>query len=241
MFSLKNKIALITGATGGIGKAIAEQMAATGATVIITGRNAEKLNEFGSEFIKIPADLGKSGEADRLVKEAIEKAGRIDILVNNAGLTRDGLLIRMTDEQFDEVTNVNLKANFQLSRAVAMPMMKNKFGRIINITSIVGFTGGPGQSNYAASKGGLASMTKSIAAELAGRGITANCIAPGFIETPMTDVLPEELKKQYLAQIPAGRFGQPTDIAAAAVFLASDEASYITGQTIHVNGGMGRF
>lgn len=246
MFSLTDKVALVTGATGGIGAAIAREFAAAGATVIVTGRNADKLDELiescGAPMYAIPADLGKPGEAERLVQEALETAGRIDILVNNAGLTRDTLLMRMTDEQFDEVMNVNLRAAFQLCRAVIAPMTKNRFGRIINISSIVGYIGGPGQVNYAASKGALVAMTKSIAAEpTASRGITANCIAPGFIKTAMTDVLPDDLKKAYLAQIPAGRFGEPSDIANAAVFLASDEAAYINGQTIHVNGGMGRF
>jgi 3-oxoacyl-[acyl-carrier protein] reductase len=162
-------------------------------------------------------------------------------LINNAGITRDTLLMRMTDEQFDEVINTNLRSCFKMCRAAIMPMMKNRFGRIINMASIIGTIGGPGQANYAASKGGMIAMTKSIAAEVASRGITANAIAPGFIQTPMTDVLPDELKKTYLAQIPAGRFGEPDDIANACVFLASDEASYINGQTLHVNGGMGRF
>jgi len=162
-------------------------------------------------------------------------------LINNAGITMDTLLMRMSDEQFDAVMNTNLRAAFKTCRAAIMPMMKQKFGRIINMASIVGAVGGAGQANYAASKGGLIAMTKSIAAEVASRGITANAIAPGFIETPMTDVLPDELKKKYLEQIPAGRFGKPEDIANVCVFLASDAASYINGQTIHVNGGMGRF
>ena len=166
---------------------------------------------------------------------------QIDVLINNAGITKDTLLMRMSDEQFDDVINTNLRACFKMCRAAIMPMMKNRFGRIINMASIIGVIGGPGQANYAASKGGMIAMTKSIAAEVASRGITANCIAPGFIQTPMTDVLPDELKKTYLAQIPAGRFGTPDDIANACVFLASDEASYINGQTLNVNGGMGRF
>ena len=196
MFDLNNKVALITGATGGIGGAIARKM---------------------------------------------KQAGKIDILINNAGITKDTLLMRMTDEQFDDVINTNLRSCFKMCRAAIMPMMKNRFGRIINMASIIGAIGGPGQANYAASKGGMIAMTKSIAAEVASRGITANCIAPGFIKTPMTDVLSDELKKAYLAQIPAARFGEPDDIANACVFLASDEASYINGQTLHVNGGMGRF
>ena len=242
MFDLSGKVALITGATGGIGGAIARKMRAAGATVVVSGRNVTKLDaEFDDEYIKIPCDLAADGGAVELVMNTIERAGKIDILINNAGITRDTLLMRMTDDQFDEVINTNLRSCFKMCRAAIMPMMKNRFGRIINMASIIGTIGGPGQANYAASKGGMIAMTKSIAAEVASRGITANAIAPGFIKTPMTDVLPDELKKTYLAQIPAGRFGEPDDIANACVFLASDEASYINGQTLHVNGGMGRF
>ncbi|MCL2331110.1 MAG: 3-oxoacyl-[acyl-carrier-protein] reductase [Proteobacteria bacterium] len=260
MLLLKDKVALITGATGGIGEAIAKTFRDVGATVVITGRNQQKLDEFVGANVNSPndaadsranlhsplhaiqADLSQPGEADRLVKETIEKVGKIDILVNNAGITKDTLLMRMTDEQFDDVMNTNLRAAFQLCRAVIAPMTKNRFGRIINISSIVGYIGGPGQANYAASKGALVAMTKSIAAEpTASRGITANCVAPGFIKTPMTDVLSEDLKKAYMAQIPAGRFGEPSDVANAVLFLATDMASYINGQTIHVNGGLGRF
>ena len=242
MFDLTGKVALITGATGGIGGAIARKMRDAGATVVVSGRNIAKMDaEFGDEYIKIPCDLAADGSAVELVMNTIEAAGKIDILINNAGITRDTLLMRMTDEQFDEVINTNLRSCFKMCRAAIMPMMKNRFGRIINMASIIGTIGGPGQANYAASKGGMIAMTKSIAAEVASRGITANAIAPGFIKTPMTDVLPDELKKSYLAQIPAGRFGEPDDIANACVFLASDEASYINGQTLHVNGGMGRF
>ena len=241
MFNLKDKIVLITGATGGIGGAIAQQMKSAGATVVVTGRSADKLSAFDDGFIKIQSDLSVDGAAEKLINETIEKCGRIDVLINNAGITNDTLLMRMTDEQFDNVLNTNLRATFQLCRAAIMPMMKQRYGRIINMASIVGVVGGAGQANYAASKGGIIAMTKSIAAEVASRGITANAIAPGFIKTPMTDVLSEELKKKYLEQIPAGRFGEPIDIANACVFLASDAASYINGQTIHVNGGMGRF
>lgn len=242
MFDLTNKVVLITGATGGIGGAIAKQMKMAGATVVVTGRNVEKLNsEFDDGFIKIAADISVDGAAEKLINETIEHAGRIDVLINNAGITADTLMMRMSDEQFDNVINTNLRACFKICRAAITPMMKQRFGRIINMASIVGVVGGAGQTNYAASKGGMIAMTKSIAAEVASRGITANAIAPGFIKTPMTDVLPEELKKTYLAQIPAGRFGEPIDIANACVFLASDEASYINGQTLHVNGGMGRF
>ena len=242
MFDLKNKVVLITGATGGIGGEIARQMKNAGATVVVSGRNSEKLNkDFNDDFIKIVADLSVDGACDKLVNDTIEKAGRIDILINNAGITKDTLMMRMSDEQFDDVINTNLRATFKMCRAAIMPMMKQKYGRIINMASIVGLVGGAGQTNYAASKGGIIALTKSIAAEVASRGITANCVAPGFIKTPMTDVLSDELKKTYLSQIPAGRFGEPVDVANACVFLASDEASYINGQTIHVNGGMGRF
>ena len=242
MFDLSGKVALITGATGGIGGAIARKMKEAGATVVVSGRNVAKMNaEFGDDYIKIPCDLAAEGGAVELVMNTIEQAGKIDILVNNAGITKDTLLMRMSDEQFDDVINTNLRSCFKMCRAAIMPMMKNRFGRIINMASIIGTIGGPGQANYAASKGGMIAMTKSIAAEVGSRGITANAVAPGFIKTPMTDVLPEELKKTYLAQIPAGRFGEPEDIANACVFLASEEAGYINGQTIHVNGGMGRF
>ncbi|MBO5739506.1 MAG: 3-oxoacyl-[acyl-carrier-protein] reductase [Alphaproteobacteria bacterium] len=242
MFDLTGKVVLITGATGGIGAQIAKTMKQAGATVVVSGRNVAKMDaEFSDEYIKIPADLATDGAAVELVMETIEQAGKIDILINNAGITRDTLMMRMTDEQFDEVINTNLRSCFKMCRAAIMPMMKNRFGRIINMASIIGTIGGPGQANYAASKGGMIAMTKSIAAEVGSRGITANAIAPGFIKTPMTDVLPEELKKTYLSQIPAGRFGEPEDIANACVFLASDEAAYINGQTLHINGGMGRF
>ncbi len=242
MFDLTGKVALITGATGGIGAAIAKKMKEAGATVVVSGRNVAKMNaEFDDSFIKIPCDLASDGGAVELIMDTIEKAGKLDILINNAGITKDTLLMRMTDEQFDDVINTNLRSCFKMCRAAIMPMMKNRFGRIINMASIIGTIGGAGQANYAASKGGMIAMTKSIAAEVGSRGITANAIAPGFIKTPMTDVLPEELKKTYLSQIPAGRFGEPKDVANACVFLASDEASYINGQTLHINGGMGRF
>lgn len=242
MFDLTGKVALITGATGGIGVAIAKKMKEAGATVVVSGRNVAKMNaEFGDEFVKMPADLVADGGAEELVMNTIDTCGKIDILVNNAGITRDTLMMRMTDEQFDDVINTNLRSCFKMCRAAIMPMMKNRSGRIINMASIIGAIGGAGQANYAASKGGMIAMTKSIAAEVGSRGITANAIAPGFIKTPMTDVLPDNLKQTYLAQIPAGRFGEPEDIANACVFLASDEASYINGQTLHINGGMGRF
>jgi len=241
MFDLKNKVVLITGATGGIGGAIATRMKEAGAKVVVTGRDMKKMSKFDDSFIKIQSDLAQDGATEKLIAETIEKAGRIDVLINNAGITADTLMMRMSDEQFDNVLNTNLRATFKMCRAAIMPMMKQRFGRIINMASIVGVVGGAGQTNYAASKGGIIAMTKSIAAEVGARGITANAIAPGFIKTPMTDVLPDELKAKYLEQIPAGRFGEPIDIANTCVFLASDEASYINGQTIHVNGGMGRF
>lgn len=242
MFDLTGRVALITGATGGIGAAIAKKMKQAGATVVVSGRNVAKMeSEFGDEYIKIPCDLATEGGAVELIMETIERAGKIDILINNAGITKDTLLMRMTDEQFEDVINTNLRSCFKMCRAAIMPMMKNRYGRIINMASIIGVIGGAGQANYAASKGGMIAMTKSIAAEVASRGITANAIAPGFIKTPMTDVLPEELKKTYLAQIPSGRFGEPEDIANACIFLASEEASYINGQVLHINGGMGRF
>ena len=246
MFNLENKVVLITGAAGGIGQALVASFAAAGATLVLSGRDTAKLEAAkscvtGVGCYAIAADLSKEGEAARLVEETIGQAGRIDVLVNNAGITKDTLLMRMTDEQFDSVMATNLRSCFQLCRAAITPMMKQRGGRIINMASIVGAIGAAGQANYAASKGGMIAMTKSIAAEVASRGITANVIAPGFIKTAMTDVLPEEIKAAYLKQIPAGRFGDPADIGPAAVFLASDEASYITGQTIHINGGLARF
>lgn len=245
MFDLKNKVVLITGASGGIGQGLVDMFISANATVVISGRNESALIEQKAKNSKqihiIKADLSVDGEAARLVEEAIKTAGKIDVLINNAGITKDTLLMRMTDEQFDDVINVNMRSIFQMCRAVITPMMKQRFGRIINMSSIVGAIGGAGQVNYATSKGGIVAMTKSMAAEVGGRGITANAIAPGFIETPMTDVLASELKENILKQIPAGRFGLPSDVAAAAVFLASNEAAYINGQVIHVNGGLGRF
>ncbi|MDR0967323.1 MAG: 3-oxoacyl-[acyl-carrier-protein] reductase [Rickettsiales bacterium] len=245
MNNLTGKIVLITGATGGIGAAIARRFADAGAAVVLTGRDEKKLAKMcdglGECSAMIPADLSDSAAANKLVADVLEKYGRIDILVNNAGITRDTLMMRMTDDQFDEVLRVNLRSTFLLTRAVLIPMMKNRFGRIINMASVVAFIGNAGQANYAASKGAIVAMTKSIAAEVASRDITANCIAPGFIETPMTDGLSDDVKTLYQKQIPMGRFGSPDDVAGAALFLASDDASYITGQTIHVNGGMARF
>jgi len=242
MFDLTGKVALVTGATGGIGEQVAKTLHAQGATVILTGRKKEVLeklsHELGDRAFAIPADLSAEGATKTLVEEALKIAGKIDILINNAGLTRDGLMMRMKDEDWQAVIDVNLTASFKLARDVVTPMMKNRFGRIINITSVVGWMGNAGQANYCATKAGLTGMSKAMAAEVASRGITVNCIAPGFISTPMTDVLSDDIKAKMLEQIPVKRFGTTTDIANTIVFLASDESSYITGQTIHVNGGM---
>jgi len=242
MFDLSGKSALVTGATGGIGESIARTMHAAGAEVILSGRRVEKLEalaaELGGRTHIAPCDLSDPDQADALIGQAIEAAGKLDIVVANAGVTRDKLLMQMKDEDFQDIIRVNLESYFRLCRKAVRPMMKARGGRIIGITSIVGVTGNPGQSNYCASKAGMIGFTKSVAQEVASRGITANTIAPGFIESPMTDVLPEAQKDALLSQIPSGRLGQGGDIAAAAVFLASDEASYVTGQTLHVNGGM---
>ncbi|MCB9988224.1 MAG: 3-oxoacyl-[acyl-carrier-protein] reductase [Rhodospirillales bacterium] len=242
MFDLTGKTALVTGATGGIGGAIAKALHASGATVGISGRNEDKLKalaaELGDRVHVLPADLSSAEGVDKLVADATAAMERIDILVNNAGLTRDGLSMRMKDEDWQEVLDVNLTAPFRLARAVQRGMMKNRFGRVVNISSIVGVTGNPGQTNYCASKAGMIGWTKAMAAELAARGITANCIAPGFIATAMTDALNDTQKEAINKNIPAGRMGTSEEIAAAAVYLASDEAAYVTGQTIHVNGGM---
>lgn len=242
MFDLNGKSALVTGATGGIGESIARTMHAAGAEVVLSGRRVEKLEalaaELGERTHVAACDLSDPEQADALVGQAIEAAGKLDILVANAGVTRDKLLMQMKDEDFQDIIRVNLESYFRLCRKAVRPMMKARGGRIIGIASIVGVTGNPGQSNYCASKAGMIGFTKSLAQEVASRGITANTIAPGFIESPMTDVLPEQQKELLLSQIPAGRLGGGSDIAAAAVYLASDEASYVTGQTLHVNGGM---
>lgn len=242
MFNLSGKTALVTGATGGIGESIARTMHAAGADVILSGRRVEKLEALASELGErthiAPCDLSDPEQADALVGTAIELGGKLDILVANAGVTRDKLLMQMKDEDFQDIIRVNLESYFRLCRKAVRPMMKARGGRIIGIASIVGVTGNPGQSNYCASKAGMIGFTKSLAQEVASRGITANTIAPGFIESPMTDVLPEAQKETLLGQIPSGRLGLGGDIAAAAVYLASDEASYVTGQTLHVNGGM---
>lgn len=242
MFNLSGKTALVTGATGGIGNAIAKALHAQGAVVGISGRNETKLKdlaaELGDRVHILPADLGDLAQIDTLVKAATEAMGKIDILINNAGLTRDNLSLRMKAEEWDEVIRVNLTATFLLAQACQRGMMKARWGRVINISSVVGTTGNPGQCNYVASKAGLVGWTKAMAAEIASRNVTINCVAPGFIATPMTDVLTDDQKASINASIPMARMGTPDDIASACVYLASDEASYVTGQTIHVNGGM---
>ncbi len=244
MFDLSGKKALITGASGGIGGAIAKALYAQGATVGLNGRNVQALEKLATEinggdrvFI-FASTLDTSAEADALIKLAEEKMGGLDVLVNNAGLTKDGLFMRMKDEDWQVVQDVNLTAPFRLIRAAIRGMMKRRWGRVINITSVVGVTGNPGQANYCASKAGMIGMTKSMAAEVANRGITLNCVAPGFIATAMTDALTDEQKASINATIPAGQMGTPEDIAAACVYLASNEGAYVTGQTVHVNGGM---
>ncbi|MBS28538.1 MAG: beta-ketoacyl-ACP reductase [Alphaproteobacteria bacterium] len=242
MFDLKDKTALVTGATGGIGDAIARTLHAQGAQVVISGTRAERLEalaaDLGENCHIAAADLSDPAAPDALVAAVAEAAGGVDILVNNAGLTRDNLTMRMKDEEWQQVLDVNLSAAFRLSRACLRAMMKARWGRIMTITSVVGATGNPGQANYAASKAGLTGMTKALAQEVASRGIAVNCIAPGFIETPMTDALSDDQKASLLERIPSGRLGTPDDVAACTAFLASDEAAYVTGQTVHVNGGM---
>lgn len=242
MFSLDGKKALVTGATGGIGEHIARALHAQGAAVILSGRRLEKLEEIASSLGDrthiLRSDLSNTEDVESLVGQTIEAAGGLDILVNNAGITRDGLMLRMKDDDWQDVLRVNLESAFRLCRAALKPMMKNRFGRMINITSIVGVTGNPGQANYCAAKAGLIGMSKALAAEIATRNVTVNCVAPGFIRSPMTDVLPDAQKENLLKDIPAGRMGNPEEIASAVAFLASDEAAYVTGQTLHVNGGM---
>jgi len=242
MFDLTGKCALVTGSTGGIGESIARAMHAQGATITISGRNEAKLKQLsdslGSRVHIVVADLSSAGAGDELIKSAEAAMGQIDILVNNAGLTRDNLSMRMKDDEWADVINVNLTVPFQMARAVQRGMMKRRYGRIINISSVVGTTGNPGQANYVASKAGMTGWTKAMAAEIASRNITVNCIAPGFIATNMTDVLTDDQKAKINATIPMARMGSAEDIAAASVFLASAEAGYVTGATIHVNGGM---
>ncbi|MGZ9108346.1 MAG: 3-oxoacyl-[acyl-carrier-protein] reductase [Micavibrio sp.] len=242
MFDLTGKCALVTGATGGIGAAIATALHRQGAVVGLSGRNEDKLKDLaaalGERAHVLPADLSKVESVDDLVKRAEAAMGQIDILINNAGLTRDNLSMRMKPEEWDEVVAVNMTATFRLAQAVQRGMMKRRWGRVINIASVVGVTGNPGQCNYVASKAGMIGWTKAMAQEIASRNITINCVAPGFIATAMTEVLTDDQKSTINAKIPAGRMGSSEDIAAAALYLASDEAAYITGQTIHVNGGM---
>ncbi|MBN9598677.1 MAG: 3-oxoacyl-[acyl-carrier-protein] reductase [Afipia sp.] len=242
MFDLTGKTALVTGATGGIGGAIARALHAQGASVAISGTRRDVLDTLAGELKDrvhvLPCNLGNADEVEALVPSAEKAMGQLDILVANAGITRDNLFVQLRDEDWNEVINVNLTATFRLARAATKLMMRKRFGRIIGITSVVGVTGNAGQVNYASSKAGLIGMMKSIAQEYARRNVTANCIAPGFIATPMTDALNDKQREGVLGKVPAGRLGTPDDIAAAAVYLASNEAAYVTGQTIHVNGGM---
>ena len=242
MFDLTGRMALVTGATGGLGGAIARALHQQGAVVALSGTRREALDQLAFELKErvhvLPCDLADKGEIEALVPGAEERMGRLDILVANAGITRDNLLVQLSDQAWDEVIAVDLTASFRLARAAIKGMMRRRFGRIIGITSVVAVTGNPGQGNYAAAKAGMIGLIKSLAQEYAKRSITANCIAPGFIATPMTDRLNEKQRDAILARVPAGRLGAATDVGAAAVYLASEEASYITGQTLHVNGGM---
>jgi 3-oxoacyl-[acyl-carrier protein] reductase len=242
MFNLDGKIALVTGAAGGLGDKIARTLHAQGATLALTDMRAEPMEklkaELGDRVEYFVANLTNSEDVNSLVKNVEEKMGRIDILVNNAGLTRDNLFMRMSDEDWQLVLDVNLSAGFKLAKAAIRGMMKRRYGRIIGIASVVGVMGNPGQANYSASKAGMIAMNKCLAQEVGSRGVTVNSIAPGFIRTPMTDVLPDDVKAQLLSKIPEGKLGEAQDIANAVAFLASDEAQYITGQTLHVNGGM---
>ena len=242
MPNLSGKTALITGATGGIGCAIARALSGSGVKVLLTGTSSDKLNnlarEIGSNCSTIKCDLKINDDLNALIKICEEQANGVDILINNAGITQDNLLVRMKDHEWENVIDVNLSSNFKLSKSCLRGMMKKRSGRIINISSIVGVTGNSGQSNYSASKAGIIAMAKSLAQEVASRGITVNSIAPGFISTAMTDALTEKQRESILSSIPAGRFGVVEDIASCVLFLASDEASYITGQTLHINGGM---
>jgi 3-oxoacyl-[acyl-carrier protein] reductase len=242
MFDLTGKAALITGASGGIGAAVARALHGAGATVVLSGTRETPLaalaDELGARAHPLPCDLSDPAAVDGLPARATAAAGSVDILINNAGITRDGLAMRMSDADWEAVLAVNLTAAFRLSRGVLRGMMKARWGRIVSVTSVVGATGNAGQANYAAAKAGLTGMSKSLAAEVASRGITVNCIAPGFIETAMTEKLDEAQRARLLAQIPAGRMGTPEDVAAAALYLASPAAGYVTGATLHVNGGM---
>jgi len=245
MFDLTGMTALVTGASGGIGSAIAQALAAQGARLAVSGSNVDKLEAFrgglGGDHVALPCNLSDGAAVDALVPQAVEALGQLDILVNNAGVTRDNLAMRMKDEEWADVIRVNLEASFRLARAALKPMMRARFGRIVSITSVVGSTGNPGQANYAASKAGLIGMSKALAQEVASRGITVNCVAPGMIASAMTAALPEAQQQALLARIPAGRLGEGNDVACAVVYLASREAGYVTGQTLHVNGGMAMF
>lgn len=246
MSNVEGKVALVTGASRGIGRAIALALASAGADVVVNyagseaaaKETAQAIEAMGRRAITVQANVGKSDEAEQLVKTVLEQFGRIDILVNNAGITRDNLIMRMKEEEFDQVIETNLKGVFNCLKSVTRPMMKQRSGRIINISSVVGVMGNPGQSNYVAAKAGVIGLTKASARELASRGITVNCVAPGFIETEMTDVLPEETRAELMKSIPLARLGSPEDVAKAVLFLASDDANYMTGQTLHVDGGM---
>lgn len=242
MFELNGKTALVTGATGGLGGAIARALHRQGATVAISGTRREALDQLAAELKErvhvLPCDLSDKDQVEALVPQAEEKMEKLDILVANAGITRDNLFVQLRDEDWDVVINVNLTATFRLARAAMKTMMRRRYGRIIGITSVVGVTGNPGQGNYTAAKAGMIGMMKSLAKEYARRGVTANCVAPGFIATPMTDKLNDKQREAIMAMVPANRLGTPDDIAGAVVYLASDEASYVTGQTLHVNGGM---
>ena len=243
MFDLSGMTALVTGASGGLGSAIAKALAGQGARLAVSGSNVEKLESFrsglGDDHVALPCNLSDGAAVDQLVPQAVEAlGGKLDILVNNAGVTRDNLAMRMKDEEWETVIKVNLEAAFRLMRAAAKPMMKARFGRIISVTSVVGMTGNPGQANYVASKAGLVGMTKSVAQELASRGITVNAIAPGFMASAMTDALNDQQRDAILSRIPLGAMGSGEDIGAACVYLASREAGYVTGQVLHVNGGM---
>jgi len=242
MFDLTGKKALITGATGGIGASIASMLHQSGAEVVISGTRREKLEglaaDLGDRVHIITANLADRASVDQLAKDAVAAMGGVDVLVNNAGITKDNLAMRMKEDEWDSVLQVNLESAFRLTKGLMRGMMKSRWGRIVNITSVVGVTGNPGQANYCASKAGMIGMSKALAAELASRGITVNCVAPGFIGTPMTDVLTDEQKAAITAGIPSGDLGEPDDIASAVLYLASSEAKYVTGQTLHVNGGM---
>ena len=246
MFDLTGMNALVTGASGGIGSEIAMALAKQGARIALSGSNGDKLRVFreqmnretGGDHVEITCNLGENEQVEELIPATVHTLGGIDILVNNAGVTRDNLAMRMKDDEWDDVIRINLEASFRLMRAAARPMMKARFGRIISITSVVGATGNPGQMNYAASKAGVVGMSKSLGQELASRGITVNCVAPGFIRTAMTDQLPDAQKDALNAKIPLGRMGEGSDIGAAVAYLASREAGYVTGETLHVNGGM---